>query len=356
MIVFYLRNMRFMVNLVLLLLTLCGIYYVFRLSYHLIFPFLVGTIISLMAEPLIVRLQKNSVPRLYSVLFVVLAIMLLTGLFSTLLVYGLTSEIHTLIKEYPSIVKSIQLKQQFFLDKAIQYQDILPEEFIDSLKEYSIKINDYIVYALSETIQVTFAIIKSIPDKILIYVIVVMYIFFFSMDLPNFKNRVRNFFSRDFLQKSGEIINDTKIGLLGYLKAQLIIALVSGLIILVGLLLIKSQFILIITIMCVFASFIPFFGVNIVLVPWAIYSAFFFLQSVTLELVAIMVTVSIVRHIIEPKILGDKLGLKPISILVALFIGFELVGFWGLILGPIGLIVFNSMVKSGLLRSLLIDK
>ena len=356
MIVFYLRNMRFVINLVLLLLTMYGIYYVFKLTYHLIFPFLVGTIICLMAEPFIVRLQKNSVPRLYSVIFVIVIIMLLTGLLSTLLIYGLTSEIHTLIDEYPSIVKSLQLKQQFLMMKISLYQDVLPEEFIDNFKEYSIKINEYIVDALSGIIHLTFAVIKSVPDKILIYVIVVMYIFFFSMDLPKFKERARNLIPGDFLEKTGEIINDTKIGILGYLKAQLIIALVSGLIILIGLLLIKSQFILIITIMCVFASFIPFFGVNIVLIPWAIYSTLFSSQSLALELVAIMATVSIVRHIIEPKILGDKLGLKPISVLVALFVGFELVGFWGLILGPVGLIIFNSTVKSGLLRTLLFDK
>jgi sporulation integral membrane protein YtvI len=296
------------------------------------------------------------VPRIYSVLFVVFAIVLLTGLLTMWLVYGLTAEIHTLINEYPAIVKALQLKQQFLLERMSHYQNILPEEFIYNLKEYSNKVNDYIVGMISKTIQVVFVLLKTVPDKLLIYVIVVMYIFFFSMEWPKYKERLKCSISEDLWKKTSQIVNDTKIGIVGYLKAQLIIALISGLIILIGLLLIKSQFVLIITIMCIFASFIPFLGVNIVLVPWAIYSAFFCLESFALELIAIMVTVSVVRHIIEPKILGDKLGIQPIGILVALFIGFELVGFWGLILGPLGLIVFNSMVKSGLLGSLLIDK
>lgn len=353
---FYLRNARFLANITLLILTLVLLGYILKLTYQMIFPFIIGTIISLIIEPFITKLQKHSISRTYSVLIVILFIVIFSVLLSFTLISGLTTEVNALIKEYPLIVKSFQDNQHIIIDKISDYQDILPPEVIGGVKEYTSKISHFLIELASETIKNMFSIITSIPDRILIFVIIIMYVFFFSKDLTYFKAKISSYIPNHHVDKVELIVSDTKLGLLGYIKAQVIIAIISGLMIFFGLLIIKSKYILTISTMCLLASFIPFLGVNTILIPWTIYSAIFFPKQFTIELIVIIVVVTIMRHIIEPKILGDKLGIKPIGILVASFIGFQMIGFLGLIIGPIGLIIANSMLKSGLLKSILIDE
>jgi len=355
MINFYLKNIRFLVNMALLLFTLLLLGYAAKLIYHMIYPFVIGTIISLLVEPIIIRFQKSSVSRIYVVLMVVIVIVLFSLLILGTVISGLTNEINALIKEYPFTAESFQNNQRLLLDKISSYQDIVPIEVINSIKEYSSKISQYLIEATSMTIKTAFSIVTSIPDKILVFVIIIMYVFFLSKDLPYFKDKLLNLIPKALLDKTKLIISDARLGLLGYIKAQVIIAVITSVVIFSGLLIIGSKFVLTISTMCLFASFVPFLGVNIILIPWTLYSAVFFPRQFTVELLIIIVIVTVTRHIIEPKILGDNLGIKPIGILVASFIGLQLLGFWGLVLGPIGLIILNSMLKSGLLKSILFD-
>jgi predicted PurR-regulated permease PerM len=57
----------------------------------------------------------------------------------------------------------------------------------------------------------------------------------------------------------------------------------------------------------------------------------------------------VVRRIVEPKILGDAVGIGALSALISLYVGYQLVGVVGVFLGPIVIIVFTALRKAGLL-------
>nr|WP_267879715.1 AI-2E family transporter [Caldalkalibacillus mannanilyticus] len=58
------------------------------------------------------------------------------------------------------------------------------------------------------------------------------------------------------------------------------------------------------------------------------------------------------RQMMEPKILGTNVGLDPLLTLVALFVGFQLFGLIGLIIGPVLMVIFSAMARAGVFRDL----
>ena len=64
---------------------------------------------------------------------------------------------------------------------------------------------------------------------------------------------------------------------------------------------------------------------------------------------AVLITVyllcQIIREVTEPKLIGDKIGIKPLYTLISMYIGLRLFGIAGFILGPIGLITITAILK-----------
>ncbi len=88
------------------------------------------------------------------------------------------------------------------------------------------------------------------------------------------------------------------------------------------------------------------------MVPWIIWEFATGNSKLGIGLAVLYVTTSVVRQILEPKIVGDNIGLHPLATLVSLYIGLQLGGMVGMILGPITLIIIISCYRAGLFSSL----
>jgi predicted PurR-regulated permease PerM len=67
--------------------------------------------------------------------------------------------------------------------------------------------------------------------------------------------------------------------------------------------------------------------------------------------IAIIYTVAlIVRQIVEPKILSNQTGIHPLLSLLGMYAGLNLLGVWGIIVGPVTVLLINSMLKGGLIK------
>ena len=82
------------------------------------------------------------------------------------------------------------------------------------------------------------------------------------------------------------------------------------------------------------------------MVPWAIWSFITDNVGFGIGLLVLYAIVSTVRYILEPKIVGDSVGLHPLAALAAVFIGMKMFGIVGLILGPITLAVIMAAYRS----------
>lgn len=133
----------------------------------------------------------------------------------------------------------------------------------------------------------------------------------------------------------------------GYFKAQLRIEVWMYLLLVIGLVILRVDYAVLIAFLIAFLDFIPFFGTGTVLVPWAVIKILSSDYRLAVGLLIIWGVGQLARQIIQPKIVGDSVGVAPIPTLFLLYIGYRLGGVVGMIIAvPLGLIVF-SMYEEG---------
>jgi len=133
----------------------------------------------------------------------------------------------------------------------------------------------------------------------------------------------------------------------GYFKAQLKIEIWIYLLLVIGLLILQVDYVLLVALGIAFLDFFPFFGTGTVMVPWAIIKFLSADYKMTIGLLIIWGVGQLVRQIIQPKIMGDSMGMPPLPTLVLLYIGYKIGGVFGMILAvPIGIIVV-TMYQEG---------
>ena len=146
-----------------------------------------------------------------------------------------------------------------------------------------------------------------------------------------------------------------------YLKAQGTLILISFIEVLIGLYIFKwiglnVNYPLLSALGIAFVDALPILGAGTVILPWAIISSVNGNIRLAIALVILFIIITIVRQILEPKIVSNKIGVHPIFTLIAMYTGFKLIGLIGLFIGPIILIilqnVFETTIDNGILKSL----
>ena len=130
---------------------------------------------------------------------------------------------------------------------------------------------------------------------------------------------------------------------IAYVKTQVILILLVSAVCTLGLLLIRNSYAMLFGVAIGIFDAFPVLGSGLVLVPWSIISFIrgkAFAGAVLLTLFGIC---QFMREYLEPKLLGGKMGIRPVQSLMAVYIGYELFGILGLFLGPFGLVLVKSM-------------
>lgn len=132
---------------------------------------------------------------------------------------------------------------------------------------------------------------------------------------------------------------------IAYLRTQAIMMAIISTMCTLGLLLINNKYALIIGIgIGIFDAF-PILGSGLILVPWGIIELF----NRKLYSAAILLTMylicQLIRQFLEPRLLGNRIGIKPIYTLMSMYVGLKVFGVAGFILGPLGLVIINTIVN-----------
>lgn len=128
----------------------------------------------------------------------------------------------------------------------------------------------------------------------------------------------------------------------GYFKAQLKIEVWMYLLLYLGLMIAGVKYAALVALGIAFLDFFPVFGTGTVLAPWAVIELLNgdYVQAVIF--IVLWGAGQLLRQIIQPKIMGDSMGMPPIPTLFLLYIGWKLNGVWGMIIAlPLAIIILN---------------
>ena len=126
-------------------------------------------------------------------------------------------------------------------------------------------------------------------------------------------------------------------------------------ILLIGFFIIRQPYGLLLALGLAVMDFIPIIGAGTVMVPWAFIALFMGDYSTAIEQMVIWGIIALFRRVMEPKFVGDQTGLSPILSLVSIYVGMQLGGVLGMILGPTVLLIVLNLGAMGIFHGLRLD-
>lgn len=131
-----------------------------------------------------------------------------------------------------------------------------------------------------------------------------------------------------------------------YLKTQGVIMILTSLICTVGFWMLGSPYYILAGLGIGVLDALPVFGTGTVLIPWAIWTFFCHRWGRGAALLALYLICYFLREILEAKMMGDRVGLSPLETLISMYVGLQLFGIIGFLLGPIGLLLIEDLVRA----------
>lgn len=131
-----------------------------------------------------------------------------------------------------------------------------------------------------------------------------------------------------------------------WLKAQVKLSSVTFAIVLGGFLLLGVRQKLLMALITALVDAVPLLGTGTILLPWALVSVLSGEPIRAVGLLGVYVTALVTRSALEPKLLGRQLGLDPLAALAALYVGYRIWGFGGMIIAPILTVTARELCRS----------
>lgn len=158
--------------------------------------------------------------------------------------------------------------------------------------------------------------------------------YFFSLLNEKNRDKIKCFFSR------------VGRGIRGYAKAYLWLFFITFSELYVGFLILRVKYAFVLAIGIALFDLLPMFSSAVVLVPWGIIMIAAGNYGVGAVMIVLAIVIAIVRQIAEPRLVGKGLGIHPLASLAAIYIGFRLFGFFGMILAPVSVLVIREILQS----------
>lgn len=352
------RCFRMILNIVIPLLGLCLVIFLGPRLLHFFMPFVVGWILALLANPLVRFLERRVklVRRHGSMLIIIAALAIVIGLFygAGLLVYR---EMGSFLADAPEIYQSVIAEIENALQNGRKLAEYFPQNLQPPLLAFSDNLDGLfgklVSRAAEPTVQIAGHVAKSIPNLLVNMVIIILSSYLFLADRESIMRWLKGHLPAFIFRYIEYMKRDAKGVIGGYFLAQFRIMCVVALILAAGFLVLGVRYGVLLAFLTAILDFLPIFGTGTVLFPWAVVKLFAGEYAYATGLILLYILTQVVRQIIQPKIVGESMGLPPLMTLFLLYLGFKLRGLTGMILAvPVGL-VFINFYKYGAFDSMI---
>ena len=304
-------------------------------------PFVLAFVFSRMLEPF-VRVTAKGRIRLGRKAAAALGVLLL---------FGVAGALATLVRALPQAAAwvgeaAVPWLRGLYDQVRAALPDLLPDVMDNALTSLA---QSAVGWAASLSAALTsgaFSTAASIPHALLSTVLLVMGTYYMTAD----RARIAAFFHRTFpggLMKRGKLVSARlwKAVLL-QVRSQLMVSLAVTLFLMIALAAFRVRYGLLIGLGIGVADALPVLGAGLFLIPWSI-AAFVAGDAGTGVLAACLyVGTVVIRQVLEPRIVGHNLGLDPLATMAAMYAGYRLLGFLGLLAGPVLLNVIVVVLEA----------
>ncbi|MBO2520039.1 MAG: sporulation integral membrane protein YtvI [Firmicutes bacterium] len=313
-------------------------------------PFLLAALASPFLHPLAGWIRRGlRLPRSLAVLASLLLVLLLLGgllVGATLL---LAAQVSDGLAALPQHLDSLRRHGEALIERITEWYGLLPPEALDFARENVQTLVGALEGALLAAGQAVLGMLTAVPVFLGVLVVALIATYFVTRDWEQVKGAVVQLIP----PQKRELVRGMPARLwtdaLRYVRAQVILILISTFISLVGLLLLGIDQWLILGLVGGLLDVMPLVGPGLLYVPWALYLLLTDRVGLGLGLLAVYGGVSAIRQLVEPRVVGGSMGIHPLLTLGTLYVATTLFGLPGLLLAPIIIILGKAAWESGLI-------
>ena len=194
--------------------------------------------------------------------------------------------------------------------------------------------------------------IGSIANILVGIIMTVLSAYFLTVEHNNIFDKMERHIPDKAFSKFMAAYKGLKDAVGGYFKAQMQIEIWVYVVTVIGLLICRVEFAVVIALGIAILDFLPFFGAGLIMIPWAVIA---FADESYFLAIGMLITWGVgqlVRQLIQPKIVGDKVGVKPLPTLVLLFLGYKFWSVFGMVVAVPIAMIFISLYQEGVFDNL----
>ncbi|HUU51050.1 MAG TPA: AI-2E family transporter [Nitrospinota bacterium] len=335
-----------------LTISIAAVLYFIFISRDILMPFVIAMLLAYILDPLVDRLQKFKIPRIMAIILLTIVLVSLLALFSIIVFPLIKIQVDSLIEDMPLYIERTKKMIIPILDRiAAKHSDkvqLIIEEGMKRLSTFPLRILDAITSFIFNALS-TFVNIVIVAINLLIIPVATFYLL---KDFDRIKEKIKEYLPPSSKESIVEKIREIDTILGAFIKGQLTVCLILAVLYSMGLYIINIPMGVLIGIVAGFANIIPYLGLVVGIVP-ALFLAF--LQFKDFEhIIGVILVFGIVQffegNFITPRIVGNKVGLHPVVIMIAILVGAKFFGFIGILLAVPIAAILKVFISSGLVK------
>ena len=346
------KKKKFIINTLFIAIICIIAFFVLKYALTSLLPFVIGLLGAvILQKPVNWLTEKTKIPRaLWSIVMVVLLLTVIVGGVG-LVGYRLYEELQQLIVSLSDTLPSLSVTIASASKIISNILDRLPDALVSSFQGATSSIAQSLIGYLSDIVTAFAKVaIGNLPNILIATVISIIACCFITNDY----NKITKFVLRQFSEEHQAVIKKTKSlfmeNIVKVLRGYLLIMVITYFELLLGFTLIKIPYAGIIALLIAVFDILPILGVGGVLIPWGIISIILGDTWLGIKMLILYAVITIIRNVIEPKIIGKQVGLPAFVTLLSMYVGLKLFGIIGLWCMPILLIIIVKLQEAGMIN------
>ncbi|MEG0076276.1 sporulation integral membrane protein YtvI [Anaerorhabdus sp.] len=350
------KKKNFIINTLYIAIISVIVFFIIKYGLGLLAPFIIAFIIAYcLKKPTDWVSNKLKLPKKLTSILMVILFFSTIGVIIVLLTLRIGSGVaylFTFLPEFyttqlsPTLMAFFDVIEGMFKSMDPQLIQTLSDVLNQSLKALGDLLSNLSVMVISSVTNYA----SALPELLIRILFTLISTFFIAIDY----DQIVAFLQRQLSQKTFTLVTHIKDYIVGTLfvciRSYALIMFITFVELAIGLSIIRVENSLFIALLISVFDILPVLGTGGIMIPWIILTAFQGNYVMAIGLLVVYLIITVIRNIIEPKIVGQQIGLHPVVTLLSMFIGTKLFGVLGLFGLPITLSLLNHLNEDGTIK------
>ena len=317
---------------------------------YIIAPFIIAFIIAYALDPLVDKLEELKLPRTTAIVFFLLSILIILTLVSMIIFPIIKLQIEKLASDMPDYTITIQKWFSPFLETVIKEDPGRIKESISNLMKTFGNIPLKLLSSATSLLWSGFSGILNFIITLINLIIIPISCFYLLKDIDPIKEKIKALIPPRYKETIFDLTKETNEALGSFIRGQLTVSVILSILYSGGLLLVGTPMGVVIGIVAGLANIVPYLGLLVGLVPAMLLTLLQFhdMAHILGVLLVFGIAQALEGMFITPRIVGDKIGLHPVIIMLAILAGGQFFGFIGILLAVPAAAILNVFLKRGI--------